>query len=87
MYALPAIELRQYDGTNSAELLTWWNDNTSMTVTLTSEVDDVLTVFWNNGDGAGPAVMHVGDWTSRTGMWVQVIEGTDFDEKWVKVAE
>jgi hypothetical protein len=87
MYALPAIELRQYDGTNSADLLAWMDEVNGLTVTLTSEANGVLTLFWDNGDGSGPAVLNTGDWASCSGVWVQVITGADFAEKWVKVAE
>ena len=87
MYAVRGTEFRQYDGSNSAALVAWLNDGSSMTVTVTSEVDDVLTLFWDNGDGSGPGVLVVGDWVSKSGRWVQVIPGPEFDEKWVKVAE
>jgi len=87
MYAVRGTEFRQYDGNNSAALVDWLNNASNMTVTITSEVDDVLTLFWNNGDGAGPAVLSVGDWVSKSGMWVQVIPSPEFDEQWVKVVE
>lgn len=94
MYALPAWEIRQYDGTNAEALINWLTAPPRLfTGHIVSEEDGVLTLFTKCDTGAiegnweGETVVNTGDWILLDSSMVPVFPNSVVTERWVKVAE
>ncbi len=88
IFAVPAVRVVQYDGTNSAEIIDAMDGSyTEMVTTLTSEAAGVLTLYSvsnggsSQGGGEFELVMQTGDWMRPDGP--EVISAAVFAERWI----